>query len=104
MNTLMIVARDSMVNELETLLRDNGINAYSIINKVGGKGQTGTVYESFFHTGYIGFNLMILAVLPSDHVDKAVSAIKAFHAARVKGAHGEPIPLKLFSFPCEELI
>jgi nitrogen regulatory protein PII len=39
MKTLMIVARDSMATELENLLQDNGINAYSIINKVGGKGQ-----------------------------------------------------------------
>jgi nitrogen regulatory protein PII len=104
MKTLMIVARDSMMSELEKLLHDNGINAYSILNKVVGKGRTGTVHESFFQTGYTGFNLMILAVLPSDQVDRTVSALKAFHAARVKGAHGEPIPFKLFSFPCEELM
>lgn len=104
MKTLMIVARDSMMSELEKLLHDIGINAYSMLNKVAGTGRTGKVYESFFHTGYTGFNLMILAVLPSDQVDKAVSALKAFHAARVQGAHGEPIPFKLFCFPCEELI
>ena len=104
MKTLMIVARDSMMSELEELLHDNGINAYSIINKVLGTGKTGKVYESFFDVGYTSFNLMILAVLPSDQVDRAVSALKAFHAARVKGAHGEPIPFKLFSFHCEELI
>jgi len=104
MKTLMIVARDSMMNELEKLLHDNGINAYSILNKVMGKGRTGKVYESFFSTSYTGFNLMILAVLPSDQVERIVSALKAFHATRVKGAHGEPIPFKLFSFPCEELM
>jgi nitrogen regulatory protein PII len=104
MKTLMIVARDSMMSELEKLLHDNGVNAYSIINKVVGKGRTGEVYESFFDTGYTGFNLIILAVLPSDQVDRVVSALKAFHAARVKSAHGELIPFKLFSFPCEELI
>lgn len=104
MKALMIVARDSMVSGLEKLLDDNGINAYSMLNKVGGKGKTGKVYESFFYTGYVGFNLMILAVLPSDQADRAVSTFKAFHAARIKDAHGEPIPFKLFSFPCEELI
>jgi nitrogen regulatory protein PII len=103
MITLMIVARASMMSEVEKLLHDNGINAYSLINKVLGKGQTGKV-EAFFHPGYTGFNLMILAVLPSDQADRIVSALKAFHAARVKGAHGEPIAFKLFSFPCEELI
>ena len=104
MKTLMIVARDSMMSELEKLLRDTGINAYSIINKVMGKGKTGKVKESYFDSGYTGYNLMILAVLPSDQVDKAVSALKAFREVRVKGAHGKLIPFKLFSFPCEELI
>jgi nitrogen regulatory protein PII len=104
MKTLMIVARDSRLHELEEILHDNGVNAYSLLNKVMGKGRTGKVYESLFHTGYTGFNLMILAVLPSDQAERVVSALKAFHAARVKDAHGEPIAFKLFSFPCEELI
>lgn len=104
MQTLMIVARESMMSQLEELLDDNGIHAYSIIHKVLGKGKTGKVRESFFDVGYTSFNLMILAVLPSDQADRAVSAFKAFHAARVKGAQGERIPFKLFSFPCDELI
>jgi hypothetical protein len=47
---------------------------------------------------------MILAVIESDQVEKAVGALKAFHAARKKIAREEPLPLKLFAFPCEELI
>lgn len=34
MKTLMIVARDSMSNELEKLLHDTGANAYSLLNRV----------------------------------------------------------------------
>jgi nitrogen regulatory protein PII len=101
MKTLMIVARDSMVTALENLLDDNGVDAYSLLNKVEGKGKTGTVPKSFSHPGY---NLMILAVLPSDQVERIVSALKAFNEVRIKDAHGQAIPLKLFSFPCEELI
>ena len=104
MKTLMIVARDSMLSLLEELLHDNGIHAYSIIHKVMGKGKTGKVRGSFFEVGYTSFNLIILAVLPSDQADSAVSALKAYHAARVKGAEGKRIPFKLFSFPCEEHI
>jgi len=106
MKTLMIVARDSMVTELVGLLHDNGINTYSVITKVEGKGKSGKV-GTFSHSVYTGsthFNLMILAVLPPDQVDRAVGALKAFHAARKKVAHAEPIPLKLFAFPCEELL
>lgn len=104
MKTLMIVAGDSMMSELEKLLHSAGITAYSIIHKVMGTGRTGTVKESFIDLGYTGGNLIIFAVLPSDQVDRAVSALKAFREARVQGAHGKPIPFKLFSFPCEELI
>ncbi|HTL60183.1 MAG TPA: P-II family nitrogen regulator [Nitrospira sp.] len=106
MKTLMIVARDSMVTELEQLLHDNGIHAYSIINKVEGRGQTGKV-GAFHHNVYTGsthFNLMILAVIPSDRLEGAVNALKAFHAARKKLAVAEPLALKLFAFPCEELL
>ena len=104
MTTLMIVARDSMTSELEKLLHDAGITAYSIVNNVMGTGRTGKVKESFFDLGCTGRNLMIFAVLPSDQVDRAVSALKAFREARAQGAHGKSIPFKLFSFPCEELI
>ncbi len=106
MKTLMIVARDSMAAELEEILHKNGINAYSVINKVEGKGTTGKV-GAFHHSVYTGSthsNLIILAVLQSDQLDKAVGALKAFHAARKKTAHEEPVPLKLFAFPCEELL
>ena len=101
MTTLMMVARDTMIVEVAELLQKNGVNAYTRLNKVEGKGETGTVVGSFF---YPGFNVVILAVLPSDQADKVVSVLKTFHAARVKAMHGEPIPFKLFSFPCEELI
>ena len=101
MKTLMIVAPDSMVNELEELLHDTGVNAYSLLNKVGGKGRTGKVHESFQHPG---FNLMILVVLPSDQAAIVVRAINALLTVRVKAGSGQPIPLKVFSFPCEELI
>jgi nitrogen regulatory protein PII len=101
MKTLMIVAPDSMVDELEKLLHDTGVNAYSLLNKVEGKGKTGEVYESFRHPGV---NLMILAVLPSDQVAIVVRALNAFLTVRVNAGSGQPIPLKVFSFPCEELI
>lgn len=35
MKTLMIVARDSTLSALEELMHDNGVNAYSLLNKVG---------------------------------------------------------------------
>jgi len=71
MKTLIIVARDSMLGELEELLHDNGINAYTILSNVLGKGVTGRAYGTFFHPD---INSIIFAVLPFNQADRAVSA------------------------------
>jgi hypothetical protein len=91
MKTLIIVSRDSMLGELEELLRENGINAYTILSNVQGKGVTGRVQGTFYQPDI-------------DQADKAVSALKALHAARSLSGHGQPIPLKVFTFPCEERV
>ncbi|HJT19422.1 MAG TPA: hypothetical protein VJ746_03065 [Nitrospira sp.] len=99
MKMLIIVARDSMLSELEELLRDNGIVGYTILNHVLGHGLTGRVYGTFFQPD---INSVIFTVLPSELADKAVSALTALHTARGLATHGQPVPLKIFTFPCEE--
>ncbi len=98
----MIVTRSSTISTLVDLLHSVGINAYSLLNKVEGKGETGKVPGAFGM--YPDFNAIIFSVVPSEQVDLAVSAFKAFRAARVNAAQGQPLPFKLFSFPCEEII
>jgi nitrogen regulatory protein PII len=98
MKTLIIVARDSMLSNLEEFLQSNGVTAYSILNNVMGKGVTGRMSGTFFNPD---INSIIFAVLPSEQADRAVSALKTFY----KSSHDDnPIPLKVFSFPCEEHI
>ena len=91
---LLIVARDSMLSELEALLRENGISAYTIISNVKGTGLTGRVDGAFLKPE---INSIIFSVLPSDQADRAVSALTALHTAQ-----GQPVPLKVFTLPCEE--
>jgi len=98
MKMLIIVARESMLNELEELLRDNGINAYTIVSNVKGKGITGRVHGTFYHPD---INSIIFSVLSSELAEKAVGALTALHA-RCLTSYGQPIPLKVFTFPCEE--
>ena len=98
MKTLIIVARDSMLSDLEGFLQSHGVMAYTILSNVMGKGVTGTMHGTFLNPD---MNAIIFAVLPSDQADRAVSALKTFH----KPSHDDkPIPLKVFSFPCEEHI
>lgn len=89
-----------MLSELEGFLRKTGVKAYTILSNVMGKGVTGRVYGTFLNPD---INTMICAVLPSDEADRAVQALKTLHAERKESSHGDtPIPLKVFSFPCEE--
>lgn len=100
MRNLIIVARNSMVSDLEELLHKNGITAYSILNNVTGKGGAGRVYGTFLSPD---INAIIFAVLPSDQADRAVVALKTLHTERIEAAPDDtPIPLKVFSSPCEE--
>ncbi|MEK7761071.1 MAG: hypothetical protein AAB433_05800 [Nitrospirota bacterium] len=102
MKTLLIVARESMLSDLEELLQSNGITAYTIITHVMGKGVTGRVLGTFLNPD---INDIIFAVLPSDQADRAISALKTFHARHKNFSHDDkPVPLKVFSFPCEEEI
>jgi len=97
MKMLMIVARDSMLSELEDLLRNNGINAYTIINNVMGKGLTGRLYGTFLQPD---INSIIFSALPSDQAERAVSALAARHKDLT--THGQVVSLKVFTLPCEE--
>jgi len=100
MRTLIIVARDSMLSDLEGLLTSNGVTAYTILSNVMGKGVTGRVYGTFLNPD---INTIIFAVLPPEQADRAVSALKSLHTGRKEAAHDDkPVPLKVFSFPCEE--
>ena len=102
MKTLIIVARDSMLSDLEGFLQSHGVMAYTILSNVMGKGVTGKIHGTFLSPD---MNAIIFAVLPSDQADRAVSALKTLHATRTEPSHGDkPIPLKVFSFTCEEHI
>ncbi len=102
MKTLIIVARDTMLSDLEQLLHRNGVTAYTILSNVMGAGVTGRVYGTFLNPD---INAIIFAVLLPDQADRAISALKALHAERKESSHDDkPIPLKVFSFPCEEHI
>ena len=85
MKMLLIVVRDSMLSELEALLREHGISAYSIISDVKGKGLTGRVDGSFLKPD---INSIIFSVLPSDH--SRPGSQRAHGASHSPGATDSP--------------
>ncbi len=101
MVALLIVYRSSMTSDLEDMMRKSGIDHFTVIENATGKGETGSVVGSFF---YPGRNSIIFAVLPDAQVDQTISTLKTLHAERLQNTQGRPIPFKLFSFPCREVI
>ena len=102
MKTLIIVARDSMIHDLEHLLHQNGVKAYTILKNVMGKGVAGSVLGTFLHPE---INTIIFSVLSPELADRAVSALKTLSAECKGMSHNDiAMPLKVFSFPCEEHI
>jgi nitrogen regulatory protein PII len=99
MKTLIIVARDSMLSDLENLLQENGVKAYTIMSNVMGKGVSGRVFGTFLNPDT---NAIIFAVLPPEQAGQAIHALQALHATRKAASQDTPIPLKVFSFPCDE--
>lgn len=100
MRALIIVARESMISYLEEFLHDHGVFAYTILSNVMGNGETGRVYGAFLRPD---INAVISAVLPADQGEQAIRALKVLIAQRKETAHDDnSIPLKVFSFSCEE--
>lgn len=101
MVALLLVFRSSMTSDMQEVMHQCGIEHYTLIPNASGKGETGNVVGSFF---YPGTNSVIFSVIPDDQVDRTTITLKAFNAARLESSHGRPIPFKLFSFPCREVI
>jgi len=99
MKSLFIVARDSMISDLEELLQNNGVKAYTVLSNALGQGVSGRVFRTFLNPDT---NALIFAVLPPEQADKAISALQTLHATRKAVSRDTPVPLKVFSFPCEE--
>jgi hypothetical protein len=105
MKMLLIVAHDSLDESLLQLLRQNDVHAFTLIRKVGGAGETGERgTPSGYSALYPGHNLIVFAVLPSDRAEHVVNALKEFHGARLKATHGHPIPFRMFTLPCEQIL
>ncbi len=104
MKMLMLVCSESLQRDLLESLKKSGVACgYSIISKVTGCGETGTVSESTYFTG-LGFNTMIYLVIPESDFERVVDAIKAFHQRLVQAQRGARIPLKLFVQSCEMIL
>ena len=90
---VMMIFRDSLDDEVTSLLKEFGVKAFTEIHNVEGLGETGAAFHSFT---WPGRNSMILTAMPEDRADRLIKRLREFRDQRVRQQHGLKFPLRVF--------
>jgi len=101
MKMLMVVFRDSLQDEILTLMKDCDVRGYTLLQNVAGAGETGTALGSFASPGV---NSMLLVVLPQEQADRSVEALKAYRDELAKDHPAHKAPIRAFALPCAQVV
>lgn len=101
MKMLMLIFRDSLQEEIFTLLKNEKIEAYTMIPKVHGMGETGAAFGSFMSHGE---NSLVLLTVGDEPARRTIEAFRALRSRLSQHQHGAAIPIKLMVMPCEDII
>jgi hypothetical protein len=102
MKMLHIVCGKRFEDEIIAMFKDLGLNGYTVISGVGGRGVTGTVPTSHSLSSQ-GTNTLFLVALgyEASFLPRIVSSLKELRAKHIQGHDDREIPLKVFLQPCE---
>jgi hypothetical protein len=101
MKMLVLIYRDSLQEEILSLLKNEKIQAYTMIPKVHGTGETGAAFGSFTSEGE---NSLALLALDNEPAHRMIEAFQALRTRLSQYQQGAAIPMKLMVMPCEEII
>ncbi len=90
---VMLIFRDSLDEDILSLLKQFGVDAFTEVHNVGGLGETGAAFHSFM---WPGANSMILAAMPEAHADRLIKGVREFRNRRIQQQHGLKLPLRVF--------
>jgi hypothetical protein len=101
MKMLVLIYRDSLQEKILSLLKNEKIQAYTMIPKVHGTGATGAAFGSFMSQG--GNSLALLA-LDNEPAHRMIEAFQALRTRLSQYQQGAAVPMRLMVMPCEEII
>ena len=101
MKMLMIVFRESMIEQVHALLKEHGVNAFTELHNVAGKGKTGATVQFFLTPGA---NSMILAAVSDQLASRLIDGFTRFRAEHDKRREGEAFSLHIFVLACEQAL
>lgn len=101
MKMLVIVFRESLIEQIHALLNDYDVAAYSELHNVTGKGATGLTSQFFLAPAT---NRMILTAV-SDQLAYRLIEVFAHFRLEQEAAQGDNIvPLHVFVLACEQAV
>jgi len=101
MQMLIVVFRESLQDEVLTLLQDCDVKAFTLVQNVAGAGETGRVLGSFASPG---LNAMLFVVLQKDQAERSVEVLKAFRDGLAEDHPAHKAPIRVFILPCTQVV
>jgi nitrogen regulatory protein PII len=101
MKMLMVVFRDSLQDEVLTLLQGCDVKAFTLVQNVAGAGEAGSALGSFASPG---INSMLLVVLPPEQADRSVEALKNYRDGLAEDHPTHKVPIRAFVLPCAQVV
>ena len=96
MKLLMILAPTECLEEIEALVRERDIHAYTEFRALHGEGETG---GRLGNRAFPGTSSLLMTVLPADQVDGLTAQLAEFAAKPENCNH-----VRVFAMPAEKLL
>ena len=101
MKMLVIVFRESLVEQVHAVLHDYDVTAFSELHNVTGKGVTGPTSQFFLAPTT---NRMILVAVSDQLAYRLIDAFARFRLEQETAKGNDSFPLHVFVLPCEQVV
>lgn len=101
MKMFLIVFRTSLEEDVMQVLKGKGVHSFTAFPSVLGIGEAG---EAIGGLDSLGTNSMLLVAVEEEKAKELASSFRSFHGHLVRQQHGAKIPLRVFEFPCEQIV
>ena len=101
MKMLMIVFRESMAEQIHALMKDYEVTAYTELQNVSGRGETGPTLHFSLSAGA---NRMILAAIPEQMAYRLIEGLSHYRMEHMRQEGEGTFPLHAFVLPCEQVV
>jgi nitrogen regulatory protein PII len=101
MNMLMIVFRESIAEQIHTLLKEYEVTAFTELQNVSGRGETGPTLHFSLSAGA---NRLILAAIPEQLAHRLIDGLTRYRMEHMRQEGDSTFPLHVFVLPCEQVV